>query len=142
MTINETIADLARQLEQFPDWEDRYAHIIAMGKELQPYPEQFRTDEFLVRGCQSRVWLHPSMQQGAIRFDADSEAVIVKGLVAVLMRIYNNRTPDEVLSVPAGFVSQLGLDAHLSQNRASGLAAMMKQISLYALAYKVSGAAS
>ena len=142
MTIAETITDLAEQLEQFPDWEDRYAQIIAMGKHLQPYPEEFRSDDFLVRGCQSRVWLHPSMDQGVVHFDADSEALIVKGLVAMLMKIYNHRTPDEILSVPSDFVSRLGLDAHLSQNRANGLSAMMKQLALYALAYKVSGASS
>ncbi|MGA0833356.1 MAG: SufE family protein [Candidatus Kapaibacteriota bacterium] len=142
MTIAETIADLAEQLEQFSDWEDRYAHIIAMGKHLQQYPEEFRSDDFLVRGCQSRVWLHPSMDQGVVHFDADSEALIVKGLVAMLMKIYNHRTPDEILSVPSDFVSRLGLDAHLSQNRANVLSAMMKPLALYALAYKVSGASS
>lgn len=140
MTMNETIDALVRELEQWPDWEDRYAHLIAMGRQMEAYPEAYKSDEFLVRGCTSRVWLHSTMKDGVVHFHADSEALIVKGLVALLMAIYNDRTPDEILDVPKDFVSRLGLDTHLSPNRASGLAAMMKQVGMYALAYKVSGA--
>ena len=135
MTSTDTIATLAEELQQFTDWEDRYAHIIAMGKELAPYPEEFRIDQFLVAGCQSRVWLYPTWIEGRLEFHADSEAIVVKGLVAILMRIYNHRTPQEILDIPNDFVSTLDLDTHLSQNRTSGIAAMIKQIGLYARAF-------
>jgi cysteine desulfuration protein SufE len=142
MTAEETINDLVKEMQAFPDWEQRYAHIIDMGKTLEPYPEEFRTDEFKVRGCQSQVWLHPvpgpsSLVPGPMNFQADSDALIVRGLIAILLRIYNNRTPDEILAVPKDFVQRLELDQHLSVSRTNGLASMMKQIGLYAVAMKL-----
>ena len=137
MSAQEAIAELAAELNRYDDWEDRYAHIIAMGKGLDAYPTEFKQDDFLVSGCQSQVWLHPSFDGTTIHFDADSEALVVKGLVAILMRIYNHRTPQEILSVPKDFIATLGLDTHLSQNRANGLASMIKQIGLYAIAYSM-----
>lgn len=142
MNAQSAIDLLAAELGQFEDWEDRYAHIIAMGRTLPPFPEEFRKDQFLVSGCQSQVWLHPTFDGTTIHFDADSEALVVKGLVAILMRIYNHRTPQEILAVPKDFISTLGLDTHLSQNRANGLASMIKQIGLYAIAFSMRGAAS
>lgn len=133
-TIAETLADLATTLEGYPEWEDRYAAIIAMGKELAPYPEEFRTEAFLVKGCQSQVWLHPVVRSETLHFDADSDAVIVKGLVALLLRLYQDRTPAEILAGPGDVAEQLGLTQHLSPNRSNGLASMLKQIRLYALA--------
>lgn len=137
MTIDQTIGDLQSEFASFPDWEERYSHIIAMGKGLAPYNEEFRNDEFKVKGCQSQVWLHPSISDGTIHFEADSDALIVKGLVALLMRVYNERTPSEILNAPADLVSRLGLDQHLSNNRTNGLASMLKQIKLYALVYSM-----
>jgi len=137
MTINETISALEHEFASLTEWEDRYAHIIALGRGLPSYPEAYRTDEFKVRGCQSQVWLHAEIKDGAIHFDADSDAMIVKGLVALLMRLYNNRTPQEILEAPGDVAARLGLDQHLSQNRSSGLASIAKQVKLYALAYSM-----
>lgn len=142
MTISETIASLRKDLAQFSDWEDRYGHIIAMGKQLSAYPEEYRNDTFLVKGCQSRVWLHPTLEDGFIRFDADSDAVIVKGLVALVVSVYNNRTPQEIVDSNDDLRAELGLDQHLSQNRSNGLASMLKQLRLYALAYSMRKAMS
>lgn len=137
MTITETIASLREDLEMFSNWEDRYSHIISMGKSLQPYPEEFRSDTFLVKGCQSRVWLHATFQDGVMHFDADSDAVIVKGLVALVVSVYNNRTPQEIIASNDDLRTELGLDQHLSQNRSNGLASMLKQLRLYALAFSM-----
>lgn len=134
MTIEETITNLASKLIELPDWEERYAAIIAMGKGLAPYPEEYRADQFIVSGCQSKVWLHPRMEQGVVVFDSDSDAVIVKGLVAILMQVYSNRTPAEILAAPADIAERLHLEQHLSVSRVNGLASMVKQIRLYALA--------
>lgn len=137
MTIPETITAIEDEFRSAPDWEERYALIIAMGKQLAPFPEEFRNDDFRVKGCQSQVWLHPSIENGIVRFEADSDAIIVKGLVALLVRIFSGHSPKEILEAPSDFVSRLGLDQHLSQNRANGLAGMLKQVKLYALAYSM-----
>lgn len=133
-TIAETLAEVAKTLGRYPEWEDRYAAIIAMGKDLSPYPQEYRTEAFLVKGCQSQVWLHPSVNNDKLHFDADSDAVIVKGLVALIVRLYQDRTPAEILAAPTDVAEQLDLTQHLSPNRANGLASMLKQIRLYALA--------
>jgi cysteine desulfuration protein SufE len=137
MTLEQTIVELQSEFADFPDWEERYSHIIAMGKGLAPYHEEFRTEEFKVKGCQSQVWLHPSISDNTIHFEADSDALIVKGLVALLMRIFNDRSPKEILDAPQDLVQRLGLDQHLSNNRTNGLASMLKQIKLYALVYSM-----
>jgi len=137
MTIAETIEQLSQKLGAMPEWEDRYTEIIAMSKDLQPYPEEFRTDQFKVKGCQSQVWLHPRLEAGVLHFDADSDAVIVKGLVALLMKVYSARTPAEIIADKEDVAERLSLQQHLSPNRANGLASMMKQIRLYALAYSL-----
>jgi cysteine desulfuration protein SufE len=142
MTITETIASLRAELDQYPDWEERYGHIIALGKHLRPYPEEHRNETFIVKGCQSRVWLHPTFDNGIVHFDADSDAVIVKGLVALVLLVYNDRTPQEIVASNDDLRSELGLDQHLSQNRSNGLASMLKQLRLYALAYSMRKATS
>jgi cysteine desulfuration protein SufE len=157
MTSTDTIRKLVDEFAAIPDWEDRYAHIIALGRALPEYPEEHRMDKYKVSGCQSQVWLFAGEQgraeagaQGTvdggthghkddgsevIHFEADSDAAIVKGLIAILMKIYNDRTPQEILGVSPDFIQQLGLDQHLTVNRTNGLASMMKQIHLYAIAY-------
>jgi cysteine desulfuration protein SufE len=137
MMISQTIEEIAKSLNALPDWEERYGAIIAMGKGLAQYPEEHRTEQFKVKGCQSQVWLHPTLRNGTISFDADSDALIVKGLVALLMKVYNERTPAEILNSKDDLAQQLSLEQHLSPNRANGLASMMKQIRLYALAYSL-----
>ncbi len=136
-TIADTLTTLEEELATFTDWEERYSHIIALGKGLAPYPEEHRTDALLVKGCQSRVWLHASAENGRVQLEADSDALIVKGLAALLLRIFNNRSPQEILDTDSAFIGRLGLDQHLSQNRANGLANMLKQIKLYALAFRM-----
>lgn len=162
MTISETIRKLVDEFASIPDWEERYAHIIALGRRLPAFPEEYRLDKYKVSGCQSQVWLyadgqrevkghtdngttsHPdngpdgigTMGTRSIHFEADSDAAIVKGLIAILLKIYNDRTPQEILDVSPDFVHQLGLDQHLTVNRTNGLASMMKQIQLYAIAFR------
>lgn len=142
MTIAESIASLRQQLDRYPDWEDRYGHIIAMGKQLHPYPDEFRTEAFLVKGCQSKLWLHPTLDGGLVKFDADTDALIAKGLVALVLSVYNNRPPEEIVASSDDLRTELGLDQHLSQSRTNGLASMLKQLRLYALAYSLRKAVS
>ena len=137
MTIAETIEELAGMLAALPDWEDRYTEIIAMSRSLAPYPEEHRTEQFKVKGCQSQVWLHPRLENGVLWFDTDSDAVIVKGLAALLMKIYSGRSPVEIVACSIDVAERLSLQQHLSPNRANGLASMIKQIRLYALAYSL-----
>lgn len=118
-------------------WEDRYRKIIEMGKDLSPLNEAYRTDDLKVRGCQSQVWLHAEKRaDGRLYFTADSDALIVKGLVAILLMAYSEKTPEEILEFKSDFVKELGLDTHLSPSRANGLFAMIRQIQYYALAFK------
>ncbi|MBU3741169.1 MAG: SufE family protein [Candidatus Kapabacteria bacterium] len=134
MTMAQAANDLVEQFEFLPSWEDRYAHIISFGKTLAPYPEEHRSETYKVKGCQSQVWLHPSVQDGRIHFEADSDASIVKGIIAMLLFVYNDRTADEILGMKPDFIERIGLTQALSANRANGLASMLKQIQLYALA--------
>lgn len=134
MTIEQAAQDLVEQFEMLPSWEDRYAHIISYGKTLAPYPEEHRTEAFKIKGCQSQVWLHPTVQDGSIHFVADSDASIVKGIIAMLLYVYNDRTPAQILAMKPDFIERIGLTQALSANRANGLSAMLKQIQLYALA--------
>lgn len=142
MTTDRTIESLINEFNLIGGWEDRYAHIIAMGKALAPYPEEFRTDDYKVQGCTSQLWLYPTFEDGKLKFAADSDAIIVKGLVGMLMRIYNNRTPQEILAVAPDFVNKLELNTHLSPSRANGLASMLRDIMRYAIAYNTSAEGS
>ena len=132
MTAEQTIQEIADEFALVGGWEERYAHIIAMGKMLSPFPEEFRSEEYRVKGCTSQVWLHPRFENGKLQFDAESDAIIVKGLVALLMRIFNNRKPSEILAINLAFIHTLGLDTHLSPSRANGLTSMVKDIIRYA----------
>ena len=119
----------------FSDWQDRYEHLIELGKDLPLIAPEHKTDDNLVRGCQSRVWLHAAPQNGHIHFTANSDAMITKGIVALLVRVFNDRTPQEILGASTEFIDQIGLRAHLSPNRANGLSAMVDQMKRYALAF-------
>lgn len=136
-TINDVrIANVIQSFSQYSDWESRYKHLISMGKELEAFPEEQRKDENKVKGCQSQVWLHSEVRDGKVHFWGDSDASIVKGIVALLLQIYSDRTPAEILAIKQDFLEPIGLKQHLSMSRANGLSAMMKQIQFYALAYK------
>jgi cysteine desulfuration protein SufE len=133
MEILNRVEEIKSEFASFSSWEDRYAHIIKMGKTLDALPEQYRTEENKVRGCQSQVWLFPDLVDGRIIYHADSDASIVKGIIALLIRVYSNSTPEEVLAVKPDFLDEIGLRQHLSMSRANGLSSMLKQISMYAL---------
>ncbi|NUQ14255.1 MAG: SufE family protein [Flavobacteriales bacterium] len=134
MSLVQTQQELIDEFAMFTDWQDRYEHLIELGKDLPLIAPEHKTDDNLVRGCQSRVWLHPEPQNGLIHFTADSDAMITKGIVALLVRVYNNRTPQEILGASTEFIDKIGLREHLSPNRANGLSAMIDQMKRYALA--------
>ncbi|MBI1183564.1 SufE family protein [bacterium] len=127
---------IVEEFSFFEDWTQKYEYIIECGKELEDLDPQYKTEENKVRGCQSHVWLHASYRNGKLHFTAASEAMIVKGLVALLLRLYNDRTPDEILATQPDFIEAIGMKAHLSPTRSNGLASMVKHIKAYALAYK------
>lgn len=136
MKIGEIEAQIIGEFEAFDDWMDRYNHLIEMGNDLPRIDEQYRNDQYLISGCQSRVWLHASYENGLVTFTADSDAVITKGIVNLLIRVFSGQTPDEILNADLAFVDTIGLKEHLSPTRSNGLTSMIKQIKLYALAFK------
>jgi cysteine desulfuration protein SufE len=126
---------IVREFNLFPDWTDKYEHIISIGKKLSPIDPIHKVDSNKVHGCQSQVWLHAQYIDGKVHYQADSDALIVKGIIALLLRLYNDRSPDEIIETNPDFISKIGLDKHISQNRANGLLAMLKQIKLYAVVF-------
>ena len=136
MTIEETQTQIVEEFSGFEDWMDKYAYLIEIGNEMAPIDSKYKIDSNLIRGCQSRVWLHQDFSEGRITFEAESDALIVKGLVALLLRIYSGRTPKEILESEPLFIDQIGLRQHLSPTRSNGLLSMVKQMKLYALAYE------
>lgn len=134
--INEKIAGLIADFKRFSDWEERYKHLIEIGKKMPAMDDSNRIPANLVKGCQSQVWLHADLVDGKIFFQADSDASIVKGIVALLVSVYSGSTPDEILMTKPTFLEDIGLREHLSMSRANGLNSMMKQISFFAMAFK------
>lgn len=138
MTINESQKEIIEEFEGLTDWMDRYAYIIDLGNTLPEIPENEKTPQNLIEGCQSRVWITAHRKEnGHIHFEADSDALIVKGIVALLMRVLDDRTPDEILAADLHFIDEIGLKEHLSPTRSNGLVAMVKQIHNYARAFKM-----
>lgn len=144
MNLTQTQQELIDEFAMFTDWQDRYEHLIELGKDLPLIAPEHKIDDNLVRGCQSRVWLNaqpvsdPSTALGVtpvVHFTADSDAMITKGIVALLVRVYNDRTPQEILGASTEFIDKIGLREHLSPNRSNGLVAMLDQMKRYALAY-------
>ena len=136
MTIKEKQELIISEFSHFDDWMDRYNHLIEMGRNCPIINEKFKTKNYLISGCQSRVWLHASLQDGKIIFTADSDAVITKGIVNLLIRVFSNQPPDEIIDADIGFIDKIGLKEHLSPTRSNGLMSMIKQMKLYALAFK------
>ena len=134
-SIEEIQNELVEEFSFFSDWEDKYKYIIDLGKETAAFPEPFRTDENKVKGCQSQVWLHAEYKSGIIHFFGDSDAVIVKGLVALVLKIFSGHSPKEILESPLFIIDKIGLGSALSPTRSNGLNAMIRQIKTYALAY-------
>ena len=135
MSILQDMARLVDEFQALPDWESRYKRIIALAKELQPMPEDLKNDSNKVRGCSSTVWLHAEVKDGNVVYLADSDAVLVRGLVALLVKVYSGHPATEILKAPPDFIEELGLNVNLSPNRANGLTAMVKQIMIYAAAF-------
>lgn len=130
---------IVAEFSAIASWDARYRHLIDLGRRLSAFPEEYRTDDFLVRGCQSQVWLHASLDvaTGCVQLQADSDALIVRGLVALLLRVYHNQTPETILATRPTFIERIEMSRHISMQRANGLGAMIKQIQLYALAFQM-----
>lgn len=135
-TMKEVEQNLIEEFELFDDWMDKYNYIIELGKELPMIDEQYKTPEFLIDGCQSQVWLHADYHDGKVFFTADSDAIITKGIVNLLIRVLSERTPQEIIDNDLEYLNAIGLKEHLSPTRSNGLASMIKQIKLYAVAFK------
>lgn len=134
--------DIVSEFESLKDWDDKYKHIIKLGKELPELPEEKRQEKYLVKGCQSQVWMIPEpsgldLENLKVYFHVDSDAMIVRGLISLIMRLYNGRTPAEILSTKPDFIERIEMGKHLSMQRSNGLAAMIKQIQMYAMALKL-----
>jgi cysteine desulfuration protein SufE len=136
MTIIERQQQIIDEFSELNEWEERYRRIIEYGRELAPMNEAHKTDKNKVKGCQSTVWLHASLDDGNVRFEGESDAMIVNGLIALLLKVYSGATPAEIVTTPPNFVEATGLSSHLSQTRANGLAAMVKQIKMYAAVFQ------
>lgn len=136
MNINEIQDEIIAEFSDFDDWMDRYQMLIDMGSEQPPLEEQYKTEQNLIDGCQSRVWLQADLIDGKLQFRAESDALIVKGIVALLVRVLSGHTPQEILDADLYFIDRIGLREHLSPTRSNGLGAMLKQMKMYALAFK------
>lgn len=135
MTINDIQDELIEEFELFDDWADKYEYIIDLGKKLKPFPEEAKTEENIIKGCQSRVWLNAKMEGENIVYEADSEAIIVKGLISMLIRVLSNHKPEEIANADLYFIDKIGMTSHLAQTRSNGLASMVKQMKNYAIAF-------
>ncbi len=136
MNIEEIQDQIIDEFTAFEDWLDRYNYLIELGNDLPPFNEEYRTTENLINGCQSKVWLNADYNEGKVHFEADSDAIIVKGIVALLLRVLSERTPAEILNTDLRFIDAIGLTQNLSPTRSNGLVAMVKKMKLYALAYQ------
>lgn len=134
-TIPETQEQIVEEFELFEEWDEKYSYIIDMGKKLTPLPAQYKTSDNIIKGCQSTVWLASEMQNGKVVFFAESDAVIVKGLVSLLIRVFSNQAPLDIVNNEPYFIDKIGMKQHLSMTRSNGLASMVKQMKMEALAY-------
>ena len=136
MTINERQDEIIEEFQDFDDWMDKYQLLIDLGNDQQPLDEKYKTESNLIDGCQSRVWLQADYEDGKIHFQAESDALIVKGIVTLLIRVLNDQTPQDILAADLYFIDRIGLREHLSPTRSNGLLAMVKQMRMYALAFQ------
>lgn len=136
MEIQETSSTIISEFENFDDWMDKYNYLIELGKSLPVIDERYKIESNLIQGCQSRVWLHAEFDGDKIHFTADSDAVITKGIANLLIRVFSNHNPQEILDASTEFINEIGLTEHLSPTRSNGMMSMIKQIKMYALAYK------
>jgi cysteine desulfuration protein SufE len=136
MTITEIQDEIIDEFSMFEDWEERYQYMIDLGKTLPLIEEQYKTEENIIKGCQSKVWVHAQMNNDKIEFTADSDAIITKGIIAILIRTFSNQHPKDIIESNTDFIDKIGLKEHLSPTRANGLVSMIKQIKMYAIAYQ------
>lgn len=136
MNITAIQEELIDEFSLFDDWMDKYEHLIGLGKSLPLIDPALKTDDKLIKGCQSKVWLHAAMKDGKVQFTADSDAIITKGIVGVLVRVFSNQSPETIVKADTHFIDEIGLKEHLSPTRANGLVSMIKQMKLYAAAYQ------
>ncbi|WP_298893894.1 SufE family protein [uncultured Psychroserpens sp.] len=136
MTIAEIQDEIIDEFSMFEDWEERYQYMIDLGKTLPLIDEQYKTDDHIIKGCQSKVWVHAEMTNDKVEFTADSDAIITKGIIAILIRVFSNQHPKDIIESNTDFIDKIGLKEHLSPTRANGLVSMIKQIKMYAIAYQ------
>ena len=136
MSIATEQAEIVAEFSMFDDWMQRYEYMIELGKSLPLIEESYKTDDNIIKGCQSKVWVHAELDKDKIVFTADSDAIITKGIIAILIRAFSNRSPKEILAAETTFIDEIGLKEHLSPTRANGLVSMIKQLKMYALAYQ------
>ena len=135
-SIQEIQDEIIDEFSMFEDWEERYQYMIDLGKDLPLIDEQYKTEDNIIKGCQSKVWVHAEMKDNQIAFTADSDAIITKGIIAILIRAFSNQHPKDIIEANTSFIDAIGLKEHLSPTRANGLVSMIKQIKLYAIAYQ------
>lgn len=136
MSIQEIQQEIIEEFSMFDDWEERYQYMIELGKTLPLINPAYKTDDNLIKGCQSKVWVHAELKDDKIEFTADSDAIITKGIIAILIRVFSNQHPKDIIDADVSFIDQIGLKEHLSPTRANGLVSMIKQLKLYAIAYQ------
>lgn len=136
MEIKEIQDEIIDEFSMFDDWDERYQYVIDLGKSLPLIDEQYKDDDHIVKGCQSKVWLHADQKDGRVVFTADSDAIITKGIIAILVRVFSGQRSADILAADMGFIDEIGLKEHLSPTRANGLVSMIKQIKMYALAFE------
>lgn len=134
--IQEIQQEIIREFQALSDWTERYKYIIKLGRDLEPLDDQYKVEENLVRGCQAQVWLHTRLEDNKVVFEADSDAAITKGLVALMIRFYSHQEPDTIINTRPEFIKKIGMEEHLSPTRSNGLASMVKQMKIYAMAYR------
>ena len=135
-SIHEREAEIIEEFEFLPEWMEKYEHLIELGKSLPLIDEQHKTEDNLIKGCQSRVWLHADLKEDKIEYSADSDAIITKGIIALMIRVLNKQKPEDIVNAKLGFIDQIGLKDHLSPTRSNGLVSMVKQMKFYALAHQ------
>lgn len=136
MSIQEIQDEIIDEFSMFDDWEERYQYMIDLGKTLPLIDEAYKTDDNLIKGCQSKVWVHAEMEDDKVVFTADSDAIITKGIIAILIRVFSNQHPQDIIDANTHFIDKIGLKEHLSPTRANGLVSMIKQLKMYAIAYQ------
>jgi len=136
MSIEDIKADIIDEFAMFDNWEDRYQYMIDLGKTLPLIDPKYKTEDHIIKGCQSKVWVHADMSDDKVAFTADSDAIITKGIIAILIRVFSNQHPADIIEADTDFIDEIGLKDHLSPTRANGLVSMIKQLKMYAIAYQ------